>query len=164
MESLKRALVLFGLFVFAASCDPAPTVRRNPVADSRNEVEVLGPEAFQFCGGWVEVWAQLRTPHDTRLLLKLSPPVNTHWWIRNANVVVEPVDGASDPIRFTEPQEFEARGGGIGQGLVTAWTLDSAAPSAERGLKVALRPFEGCTLGQEVRGVVIRPVLPRVTQ
>ncbi len=158
MERLTGTFLIL-LAVVTTSCSHMEkNIRPDKLYDRTNESAVLGPEAFQFCGGWVELWAQVRVGHPTRVLVKASPPTGSSWTIRNAHVVVEPADVQAGPIRFSEPLEFQIHDG---EGKVTSWPLVSDLIKIEESLKVAVQPFDGCPSDQSTRGVVLRQSFER---
>lgn len=160
MERLATAVLVFvGLGITGCS-QLKDNVRPDALVDQTSEGVVLGPEVFPFCGGWVEVFAQVRPLEPTRVVVKASPPAGTDWTVRNAHVVVEAGGGSSGPLRFEGVQEVHIHGG---EGRVTSWPLVSVPGKVEDGLKVALVPFEGCPSGQALRGVVLRHHFENVT-
>ncbi len=115
---------------------------------------LLGPEAFPFCGGWVELRVQHQAGEEDRVFLKAAPPPGQSWKIWNAHVVVEDPARAGEPIRFTELEDLDTAGSKTN---VVSWKLNARREDVRAGIRVALKPFEGCAPGQETRGVVLKP-------
>ena len=112
---------------------------------------LLGPEAFEFCGGWVEIWGEIESSWRGELFVKVTPPAGANFKLWNAHVVAEDPQVPNQPIRFRDHTELSTD---KSKTNVITLSFDSGKPP--RDLKVALQPFEGCQAGQAIRGVVLK--------
>lgn len=113
--------------------------------------KLFGPEVFEFCDGYVELWIKITRANETKLILKASPPGNTEWGISNGNIIIEDPTKADEPIRFSNLQSFKVKKGSINTHI---WNFEVKSWANE--YKVALLPFAGCPVGQKTRGVVLK--------
>lgn len=123
--------------------------------------QLFGPEAFPFCGGWVELWAQREDSGPIDLFVKLSPPEGKVWKAWNAHVVVENQASKPNPIRFASDQTVEFPGDrtNVLHLSMSADGVDRREKEKTAAIPVGLRPFEGCATGQLQRGVVLKAPL-----
>lgn len=113
---------------------------------------LLGPDSFQFCGGWIELWGTSEFSSEIQLHIKLSPPAGKNWKIWNAHAIVEHPDKPDHLLDLSKVETFDTKNE---KGNVAHWTVPLEGLDPRKGLKVAFRPFEGCETKQEMRGVVL---------
>lgn len=145
------ARVALGLLLLAA-CSSVP---KDPARIETHTLEdvLMGPELIEFCGGLVEVWAQVRAFGPSELRLKFSVPQGASWRVHNAHVVVENPARPNVPQRFQSFEQFEAPQKSTN---VMRLKMDLESFDPTHGLKVAFRAFEGCASDQAIRGVILR--------
>ena len=110
---------------------------------------LYGPEVFEFCGGWVEVWIK-RVQWQNELLLKVSPPDGIVWEVANGHIVIAKENNQDESYKFNS---FETMKVQKGQNNTHIWKFDAGNPSE---FKVALLPFTGCQIDQKAKGVVLK--------
>lgn len=120
---------------------------------------LFGQEALTFCGGLVETWIEADIESSTaKVKVKVTPPSGTNWKLWNAHVIVEDSRFPGEPARFKGPESVDTSKDSTNvmpltfdlRGLYTVEDLKKAA------FKVAFRPFEGCSQGGEIKGLVLR--------
>ena len=113
---------------------------------------LLGPDAFPFCGGYVEIWGTVPYSSIAQLHIKLSPPVGKNWKVWNAHIILEHPDRPDHLLDLSKVDSFDTK---EEKGNVLNWNVSLEGMDPSKGLKVAFRPFEGCEGKQEMRGVVL---------
>lgn len=123
-----------------------------------DRVLILGPEVAAFCGGHVEIWARVDTSawkRSVQLFVKGLPATGASWTIANDHLMVElPKEQTSRRRRLRDIKQLEfdnstkldvpSDSGNVGE-----WKLGVEGLDPELGLKVFLKPFEGCPKNQK---------------
>jgi len=155
LERVKKILLGVILLILLPSIAQGTSVKKIPRLVSLTNTKILlGPDGFSFCGGWVEIWAQVESTWSTSasIFVKASPPNGVNWKLWNAHVIVEHQDQKDTPIRFHGAVKLDIEDDDTN---VLRLELSVGSLNLDKGLKVALRPFEGCGVKQEIRGIVL---------
>lgn len=158
MGALMKILLILLFFSFS-SCTSIKFIR--PLnKDIKDGGRLLfGPETFPFCGGDVEMWVQL--DWRWKLKLKISPPEGKNWKVTNANIIIENPAVENGLIYLSSDTEIEwpsRNDSNVGEWYLNQFTSDQSDIDAVKkaGIKVALRPFDGCDTEQGTEGRILR--------
>jgi hypothetical protein len=138
------------LFLLAVNCHAFAFSVVEEKPHEYSSKRLYGPEAFEFCGGWVELWIQ-DGDYLPQFILKATPPAG-EWGISNGNIIIEDPNIKEQPIRFSDFESFKTKAGEINTHI---WTFPRIK-NEKNEFKVALLPFAGCTPDQKTRGVVLK--------
>ncbi len=164
---MKRILIVLSLItlnLLSSSCGLLKLKSEPPQINDR--IHILGPEVAPFCNGWVEVWARVDTTawkREVQVYLKASPANGAGWTITNDHLLIElPKEQASKRRRLRDIKQIEfdrstkmevpSDPSNVGE-----WRLSVEGLDPSLGLKVFLKPFDGCPKDQKnVLSFVIR--------
>jgi len=154
---MKLALAALALLAYSG-CSIPKMVEPSGYETFSRENFVLGPEAFEFCDGWVEFWGQVDASQKFSFYLKATPPAGKTWAVWNQDVILEHPHLANKRLQMGDIKVLDV-GAGVNpkNATVVVWDIDLQGLNPEAGIEVSLRQFEGCTDKDPLKGVVLSP-------
>lgn len=147
------------LFLLMVACSGLPKLPEPTGYETYSrESYVLGPEAFEFCDGWVEFWGQIDRSQKLSFFIKATPPSGKSWMIWNQDITIEHPHLAQKKLAFGEVKVLE-----VGKGIdpknssLMNWDVDLQGLNPEAGIEVSLKSFDGCQGEESLKGVVLTP-------